>query len=151
MPKDGPLKDIVRQIRGQLDAGVAPDRLATLIRTLNPPKNCSDLETRRFIVETPKNKGLDHSMILAEGAIVIRAVGDAAKSRTGEDEAWFDPMRPVTLTFESRGAPPESAVTRQSILPISQVMVVDNREYRMTFSEGAKSFLKVAYERCDYP
>jgi hypothetical protein len=151
LPQDGPLKDIVAQIREQLDAGVSPDRLASVIRTLSPPQNCTDPETRRFIVETTKNKNADHSMILAEGAIVIRAVGEAAKSKTGEDEAWFDPTRPVALTFGPRGGDPQSVITRNAILPLSQVMVVDGREYRMTFSEGAKSFLKVTYESCDYP
>jgi hypothetical protein len=152
LPQDGPLKDIVAQIRGQLDSGVAPDRLATLIRTLAPPQNCTEPDVRRFIVETPKNKGVDNSMILADGAIVVRASGDPAKSRSGTDEAWFDPLRPVTLTFQARDAVDGTApITRKNILPMSQVMVVSGREYRMTFSEGAKSFLKVTIESCDYP
>lgn len=152
LPQDGPLKDIVSQIRAQLDSGVAPERLATLIRTMAPPQNCTDPEIRRFIVETPKNKGVDNSMILADGAITVRASGDPAKTRSGEDEAWYDPLRPVALTFQARGAAADAApIMRKNILPISQVMVVAGREYRMTFTEGAKSFLKVTVESCDYP
>ncbi len=150
LPQEGPLKEIVGQIRGQLDAGVAPERLADLIRTLSPPKNCTDPETRRFIVQTTKNKVSDNTLMLAEGAIRIKASGSSARNKQGGEEAWYDPSQPVTLDFSwGDKTSGDQTMQRKNNLPISQVIQVNGREYRMTFSEGAKSFLKVAFDSCD--
>jgi hypothetical protein len=152
LPQDGPLKDIVTQIRDQLVAGVAPERLANLIRSSSPPRNCNDPEVKRFIVQTPKNKGADNAAVIANGNITVRAVGEPARGKTGKEEAWYDPARPVTLNFEwNNGEKELKTQQRKNNLPISQVLVVDKREYRMTFSEGAKSFIKVTFDSCDYP
>jgi hypothetical protein len=151
LPQEGPLKDIVRQIRGQLQAGVDPGRLASVVQTLNPPRNCADPETRRFIVQTSKNASGGAALLLAEGAISVQAVGEAAKTKDGKDEAWYDPSAPVALAFTVRpraGADPQT-FERKGNLPISQVTSVGNREYRMTFSEGARSFIKVTFDVCD--
>lgn len=153
LPSDGPMKDIVTQIRGQLQAGVPADRLAELIKTLSPPKNCVDPETRRFIVQTPNTKSSDAGVVLGGGVLTIKALGDGA--RGGKDgstvETWYDPSRPVALSFSwmENGAP--KTIDRKGNLPISQVVVVGNREYRMTFSEGVKSYIKLSYDSCDYP
>lgn len=151
LPQEGPMKEIVGQIRGQLTAGVDPERLANLIRTLSPPKNCADPEVRRFIVQTPKNKVTDSGVAIAEGAIQVKASGQSAHGKTGKEEAWYDPSRPIGLVFSWKDDKGPQTLERTNNLPISQVLVVNGREYRMTFSEGAKSFLKLTFDSCQYP
>lgn len=149
LPQEGPLKDIVREIRDQLTAGVAPERIASLVRTLSAPKNCSDPEVRRFIVQTEKNKAADNTLLLAEGAISIKASGESSRGKDKKEEAWYDPSRPISLDFSWKDEKGPQTLERKNNLPISQVITVNGREYRMTFTEGAKSFLKVTFDSCD--
>lgn len=150
LPQEGPLKDIVSRIRDQLTAGRDPERIAEVIRSMSPPKNCSDPETKRFIVQTPKNKSADSTVVLAEGAITIRATGESAKAKNGQHmESWFDPSQPVKLTFEWKSDKGTETLERRNNLPISQVLATGGKEYRMTFAEGARSFIKVTFDRCD--
>lgn len=151
LPQEGPMKDIVAQIREQLTAGVDPERLASVVRTLNPPKNCTDPDVRRFIVQTEKSKAADNTLLIAEGAISVKASGEAARGKQNQQEAWYDPSRPVTLNFAWQDETGPQTLERKNNLPISQVIVAAGREYRMTFSPGAKSFLKLTVESCDYP
>jgi len=151
LPQEGPMKDIVGLIRDQLQSGVDAERLAGVIRTMSPPRNCTDPEIKRFIVQTPKNMATVNSTTIADGAISITAVGEAAKNKSGKDEAWYDPARPVTLNFEWRGKDGPEKIERRNNLPISQVVVVDKKEYRMTFTDGAKSFIKMSFDSCDHP
>ncbi len=151
LPAEGPMKDIVAQIRGQLQAGVPANRLAELIKTLSPPKNCVDSETRRFIVQTPNAKSSDSGVVLGGGAITIKAMGDSARGKDGAVETWYDPSRPVQLVFSWVESGETKTIERKNNLPISQVIVVGNREYRMTFAEGVKSYMKLSYDSCDYP
>ncbi len=151
LPSDGPMKDIVTQIRGQLQAGVPADRLAEMIKTLSPPKNCVDPETRRFIVQTPNAKSSDVGVVLGGGALTIKAMGDGARGKNGTVETWYDPSRPVALSFVWMENGASKTIERKGNLPISQVVVVGNREYRMTFAEGVKSYIKLSYDSCDYP
>lgn len=149
LPQEGPLKDIVRQIRGQLQAGVAAERLADLVKTLNPPANCSDPEARRFIVQTKEGRAPENALLLAEGAIAIQAIGQAARTQGGKDEAWYDPSAPVKLVFTIKKTAGDEKIERQNNLPISQVLTAGNREYRMTFAEGARSFIKLTFDVCE--
>lgn len=151
LPQEGPMKDIVSQIREQLDAGVDADRLANVIRTMAPPKNCTDAEIKRFIVQTPKNMTADSTVVIADGQISVKASGESAKNKSGKDESWYDPARPVALTFQYTDAKGPQTIERKNNLPISQVVVVGKKEYRMTFTDGAKSFIKMSFDSCDYP
>lgn len=152
LPQEGPLKAIVGQIRDQLTAGIEPERLATLIRSMSPPKNCSDPETRRFIVQTPINRGADSTLVIADGAITVRADGEPANSKNGKTkESWYDASQPVRLSFEWKGEHGLETLERRNNLPLSQVIVTGGKEYRLTFAEGARSFLKVTFDRCDHP
>lgn len=144
----GPLRDLGDLIRQQVSAGVDPERLAYVIRSASPPRNCIDPDTKRFVVTTPVYKGQDGSITIAEGEVVMTAQGVSARSEKGESEAWFDPARPVTLTFTlSTGEVSE----KKGILPLSHSVVVGEREYRFTVAEGARSFVKVTYDSCAWP
>jgi len=144
----GPLRDLGDLVRQQVSAGVDPGRLAYVIRSASPPRNCVDPDTKRFVVTTPAYKGQDGSVSIAEGEVVVTAQGVSARGEKGEAEAWFDPAQPVTLTFTlSTG----EVSKKKGTLPLSHSVVVGEREYRFTVAEGARSFVKVTYDSCAWP
>jgi cell division protein FtsB len=145
---EGPLRDLVVMLKAQLDEGRDPERLAFLIRSARPPRNCTEPETRRFVVTTPAYDGPESVISLAEGALKIKASGASAISADGKPEAWYDPSKTVTLEFTGEGGAPES---KTGIMPINHSVVVGAREFRLTIAEGARSFAKVTFDSCDYP
>lgn len=147
-PSDGPMRDIVEMVRKQIADGMDPDRLAFVLRSARPPRNCSDPSSKRFMIKTPAYKGSDSLVTVGEGAVVITGIGDSAQSREGHLESWFDPTQPVHLTFKSANGDVEK---KSGVLPIQHSMISKGREYRFTLSEGEKSFVKVTFDSCDYP
>lgn len=147
-PSDGPLKELISQVRNRLEEGANPERLAFVIKSARPPRNCTDPETKRFIVKTPTYKGPDSTISLDDGMVVVTALGVSAKNQSGQPEAWYDPGQPVEITFEKFGGETE---TKKGTLPLSVSMIVKDKEYRFTFSGGARSFIKATYDSCDYP
>ena len=145
---EGPVRDLVELLRKQLDEGRDPERLAFLIRSARPPRNCSEIETRRFVVATPTNTGPQSKITVADGAITVSGNGASARNDKGQPEAWFDPARSVSVEFQPLG---EKIETKKGVFPIHHSIVVGAREYRFTISDGARSFAKVTFDSCDYP
>ena len=148
VPSKGPLRGLLDLVKARLDEGANPERLSFVIRSARPPRNCTDPNTKRFVVATPAYKGPDGVVSLDDGMVVVTAKGDSARNSSGQPEAWFDVGQPVTVTFEKFGGEEE---VKTGTLPLSTSMIIKDREYRFTLSEGAKSFLKVTYDSCDYP
>lgn len=145
---DGPITDLLALLRKQLEEGRDPDRLAFLIRSARPPRNCSEAKTKRFIVSTPANKGAVSKIAVADGAIVIHGKGVSARNDKGQPESWYDPSRPVKVEFVQLGGVKE---VKSKQLPLHHSVIVGAREYRFTVSDGARSFAKVTFDSCDYP
>lgn len=145
---EGAVRDLLELVRKQLEEGRDPERLAFLIRSARPPRNCSEIKTRRFVVATPTNQGPQSKISVADGSITIKGTGASAKNDKGQAEAWFDSSRPVSLDFVGLGGQAEQ---KKGTFPIHHSMVVGAREYRFTVSDGARSFAKVTYDSCDYP
>ncbi len=148
IPSKGPLRGLLDLIKTRLDEGASPQRLSFVIRSAQPPRNCTDPQTKRFIVATPTYKGPDSVITLDDGMAVVTAKGESAKNSSGQPEAWFDIGKPVTVTFKKFGGEIEE---KTGTLPLTTSMVIKDREYRFTLSDGAKSFLKVTFDSCDYP
>lgn len=144
---EGPMQDLTRLVREQIDQGMAPERLAFVIKSARPPTGCTDPESKRFVVSTPSYAGPDSSVSVADGAIIIKANGVSATNKDGRAEAWFDPSKAVEVTFTTA----EGAEKKNSVFPIRHSVVTDGREYRFTIEEGAKSFAKVVFDSCAYP
>ena len=145
---EGPMQGLVTLVREQLDQGMAPERLSFLIRSARPPTDCTQPDTKRFVVSTPANSGPKSFVSVADGAVNISADGESARNAKGQPEAWFDPSKSITVTFQSG----ELTETKKGTLPISHSVVVDNsREYRFTIEEGSRSFARVVYDSCAYP
>ena len=148
VPSEGPLRILLQHIKDRLKEGTSPERLAFVIKSARPPRNCTDPDTKRFIVDTPTYQGPDSVISLDNGMVVVSASGESAKSPTGQPEAWYDPGQAITVKFDKFGG--ESEV-KTGVLPLSLSMVVKDREYRFTLSSGARSFIKATYDSCDYP
>lgn len=144
---EGPMQDLTRLVREQIDQGMAPERLAFVIKSARPPTGCTDPESKRFVVSTPSYTGPDSSASVADGAIVIKANGASATNKDGRAEAWFDPSKSVEVTFTTA----EGSEKKNSVFPIRHSVVTAGREYRFTIEEGAKSFAKVVFDSCAYP
>lgn len=148
MPGEGPLREIVEQVRQQIKDGMAPERLAFVLRSARPPRNCSDPTSKRFIIKTPVYKGADSVVSAGEGAVTVVGSGSSARTRDGKVESWFDPTQTVHLTFKTADGEIEK---RSGVLPIQHSIISKGKEYRFTMAEGEKSFVKVTYDSCDYP
>lgn len=144
---EGPMQDITKLVREQLTQGMAPERLAFVIKSARPPTDCTEPETKRFVVSTPSYTGPESSASVADGAIIVKAKGASASSKDGKPEAWFDPAQNVEVTFTSAGG----TEVKKGALPIRHSVVAGNREYRFTIEEGAKSFARVVFDSCAYP
>lgn len=148
IPQEGPMREIVDMVRKQIDDGMAADRLAFVIRSARPPRNCSDPTSKRFIIKTPAYKGADSIVAVGEGAVVVSGVGASARSRDGQMESWFDPTQPVNVTFKTSSGESER---KSGLLPFQHSVIASGKEYRFTLAEGEKSFVKVTFDSCDYP
>ncbi len=145
---EGPVQDLITLVHKLVSDGMDPERLAFLLRSARPPRNCTDPETQRFVVSTPAYKGPESKANIAESAIVIKGSGVSVRNAKGDAEAWYDPGKSVTLEFILKDGRSE---IKKGVMPIHQSLIVDNKEYRFTVSEGARSFAKVTFDNCDYP
>lgn len=147
LPNEGPVRELVEQVRKQISDGMSPERLAFVIRSARPPSNCSDPASKRFMVKTPAYTGPDSAASFGEGAVVISAIGASSRNQKGEPQAWFDATQPVTVTFKTADGQTDSKTVT---LPLQHSLIASGREYRFTLSEGEKSFVRVSYDSCDY-
>lgn len=148
---DGPLRQLTDLIRQQIAEGIDPERLAHVIRSGQPPRNCTDPETKRFMVSTPAYEGSESATSLAEGAIRISGSGTSSLNAKGEPEAWYDPTHPVKIVFTVDRDGQKETTEKKGPLPLRHTIVYNDREYRFTVAEGARSFAKVTFDSCDYP
>ncbi len=148
MPQEGPLREIVEMVRKQISDGMAPERLAFVLRSARPPRNCSDPSSKRFIIKTPAYKGAESVVTVGEGAVVISGTGASAKTRDGQLESWYDPTQLVNLIFKTSSGETEH---KSGTLPFQHSVISKGKEYRFTFAEGEKSFVKATFDSCDYP
>lgn len=145
---EGPMQELVSFLKSQLEQGVDPGRLKSVILSARPPQNCSDPQTKRFIVKTPAYNGPVSQASIANDQVVISASGQSAKNTQGKKEAWFDPSQPITVSFKQKD---KEAETRVGVLPIAYSVVVEDKEYRLSLNVGDKSFVKISFDHCDYP
>lgn len=144
---DGPMRDLITLVRKQIVQGVDAKRLESVILSARPPQNCSDPENKRFVVKTPVYKG-PSSKAFIRGGIYVFGSGSASKNNKGKKEAWFDPSKPVEITFQGKG---EKPTKKKGVLPIHYSMIYGDKEYRFTITASSKSFVKVTFDHCDYP
>ncbi len=154
LPEEGPLRELVSLLRQQIENGVNPERLEFAIRSARPPTNCTDPQMVRFVVKTPNYKGAKSEVTIGKdnetGVPYVRIYGQgvSAKNKKGKVEAWYDPSKAVKVEFVDVNG---KVTVKKRVLPFQHSVVSKGREYRFTLEQGARSFIKVTYDSCDYP
>jgi len=137
------MREIIAAAKARLEEGMSAQRLAFVVSQAQEPRNCSDTETRRFIAQTPNYDGAN-TWVRFNGAVTVTALGEGANNGV---EQWFDPEKPVTATFTPLGGEPQKVRGR---LPLEHALVFKGKEYRFNLAPGARSFIEVTADWCDY-
>ena len=146
----GFVREMMALVQEKLKAGADEERLAFLVAAADKPRSCDgEPDTKRFIVTTElQNGGANDAVSFGDRAITVTAVGAAARNASGNLEAWYDPQKPVTVTFTQLGG---KTIQAEGPLPLHHSVVAGDSEYRFTALPGARGFLTVTADRCDYP
>lgn len=137
------MKDLTAALRAKLDSGLEAKRLAFVIANAEKPKRCGGEATKRFMVKTAR---FDGAATWVRFADLVTVSAEGASSGDGTEQA-FDPDKPVTVHFTAIGGK-DSQISGK--LPLQHSMVVKGGEYRFTISPGAKGFVEVTGDRCEY-
>lgn len=137
------VQEVLAEVREKMSAGLSPDRLAFVVSQAHPPRNCTEAETRRFIAKTENYDGAN-TWVRFDDLVTVSGTGQAANQGR---EQWFDPAEPVTVTFTPLGGETEQ-ISGQ--LPLQHSMVVKDKEYRFTAAPGARGFIEITADWCDY-
>lgn len=143
----GDLGLLTALVKEQLDKGLGVERMVQIIRAAQPPRNCSQPQNKRFILSTPTYTGPESAVTFADGAITLGGSGESSINGKREKEAWFDPGKPVTVTFTIIGGKKE---TKTGLLPLHHTIILRDKEYRFTIAEGPRSFIVISGDNCDY-
>jgi hypothetical protein len=145
----GFVREMMALVQEKLKAGADQERLAFLVSAADKPRSCDKQpETKRFLVSTELQSGANDAVSFGDRAITVTAAGAAAHDANGNLEAWFDIGKPITLAFTQLGG---KTVTAEGPLPLHYSVVSGDNEYRFTALPGARGFLTVTADRCDYP
>lgn len=139
------LAELVGLMRGKLGAGLDKERLARLVDAAAKPARCGGPSTKRFLVRTPYYDG-DATWVRFDDVVTVTATGAAAESE-GRVEQWFDPTQPITVRFAVAGGK-DGEVSGK--LPLKHVAVFGTSEMRLRIAAGARGFVEVTADRCDF-
>lgn len=137
------MRELIAGLRAKLSSGLDAKRLAFVIANAERPTRCGDAATKRFMVKTAK---FDGSATWVRFAELITVTAEGVGGSDGAEQA-FDPEKPVTVHFTVIGGK-SSQISGK--LPLQHSMVVKGGEYRFTIAPGAKGFVEVTGDRCDY-
>lgn len=135
------MRELTAQLRAKLDSGIDAKRLTFVIANAERPKRCGGETTKRFMVKTAKFDGASTWVRFAD-LITVTADGTG----TGGEQA-FDAEKPVTVHFTAIGGKDTQVVGK---LPLQHSLVLKGGEYRFTIAPGAKGFVEVTGDRCEY-
>ncbi len=141
------VNDLVEMVRAKLEEGLPAQRLALYIGAAQAPHDCTEAETKRFLVKTPIYDGAN-TWVRFQDVVTVTATGESALAGDGRRHAWFDPQQPVTLNFRALGGGETSRVS--GTLPLHHSMVVKDREFRFTAAPGKRGFIEVAADTCAF-
>jgi len=146
---NGPLAEIIARVQERLEAGVALERIGFLVGAAENERDCKGAPVeKRFLLTTPLSNGGNDFVRFASGTIIITGAGVPAFNADGQEEAWFDPGKPITLRFER---PDGKVEETQGRLPISRSLVVGDREHRFKIVAGERGFVRVVADSCAFP
>ncbi len=146
----GKSKELFALLKKQIEKGADPDRVAFLVKTAADKRSCdSETQTRRFLVRTPLYAGANDAVTFARNTITVTAQGALSSNAEGKAEAWFDPAKPITLSFVVPGGASSKA---SGALPLHHSVVRGDSEYRFSIVTAVRQgFVSVTAERCAFP
>jgi hypothetical protein len=144
----GEVAELLTRIQAQLQAGVAPERLAFLIDAAAAAEGCDGAPvTKRFMPRTPVSTG-PVSYVRFDERITVTGSGESVRTADGLPEAWFDPALPVRIDFRTLDG---AVVGVEDIVPFTYSMVVDRQEYRFSVVSGERRFVEITAQACALP
>ncbi len=146
----GPARKLFQLLTEQLKNGVKEERLAFLLRSAGEATRCqNEPEQRRFIVQTGITRGTNDWVTFADNAIVVRATGEPTPAAGGAAHSWFDPQKPVTVTFTKISGAKSEAI---GVLPLQHSVELGGDEYRFVITPAPiRGFLQVTGDKCQLP
>lgn len=140
---------ILELVNKRMEEGLDATRLINIITLAQNTSNCDPKpETKRFIINTPIFNSPDNSISLGNGSVTVTGNGASSVNEEGRPEAWFDPTKPVSVTFTNLGGKSEKV---EGSLPIHKSLVFGGDEYRFSILNGRQSFAQISVTRCDFP
>lgn len=137
------MKEIMAAVKTKLATGLEPKRLAFVIQAAEKPRRCSPEENKRFMVKTARYDGNSTWVRFAD---LVTVTAEGTGGNNGADEA-FDHDKPVTVKFTVIGGKESQATGK---LPLQHSLVAKGFEHRFTIAPGAKGFVEVTGDRCEY-
>ena len=144
----GPLLELTQLAAARLSEGLDPERLAFYIREAGEPRDCTRMDSKRFVMPTPAYQGDQGVVSFDNGRISVTGLGPNAIAANGGIQGWFDPTREVAITLTVIDG---ETATVSGVLPLYRSVVLDDREFRFAFQKGARSFVQVTADRCAFP
>jgi cell division protein FtsB len=145
----GKAQELFRLLSASLENGVPASRLAFVIREAKASTECrNEPDDKRFILRTSGGRGQNNWVGFANTSIVVTGIGEPAVNGDGAPQAWFDPAKPVTITFTRVGG---AKTDVKGLLPLSHGVVLGDTEYRFNVVTGPRGFVVVTGDRCKYP
>lgn len=145
----GDLRTLLGELERQLEEGVDAERLALLIEAAGRPARCgSEPDTKRFMLATPVALGVVNAVRFGDGRIIVTGRGESARNAEDLAEAWFDPAKPIALTFRTLEGSSEQI---SGTLPLQHGMIVGDVEYRFSAVAGERAFIEITAQACDVP
>ncbi|MFC7048837.1 hypothetical protein [Emcibacter nanhaiensis] len=139
------VRDLLQVVSDKSAEGVAVERMARLVGGMTTNEACgTESEVKRFVVTTLVNTEKSN-VSFERGLITISGSGSPTLNEEGNPEAWFDPTKPVTLTFTLPGGETQEI---SGILPLHHSIVQGDKEYRFSMTPGRRSFVDVTLLTC---
>tara|TARA_B100001939_G_scaffold293584_1_gene266218 strand:- start:9097 stop:9798 length:702 start_codon:yes stop_codon:yes gene_type:complete len=144
---DQDVRDLLEVVNQKSADGVDVARMARLIGGLTAKQSCgTQSKAKRFRIGTIVSPADASSISFERGLITINGSGSPTLNEDGNPEAWYDPTKPVTVTFTLPGGESQDA---SGVLPIFHSLVLGDKEYRFSIIEGRRSFADVSLLVCD--
>lgn len=146
----GRSRELFMLLSERLQDGVDPSRLEFVISAVNNGDKCANQpRTKRFILRTPIYSGRNDWVGFANTTVVVTGLGEASQSAEGRPVTWFDPAKPVKLSFKHIDGEVSEA---NGMLPLQHSVVRGDTEFRFTITEGeSRGFVYVTFDRCKFP
>lgn len=133
--------------QNHLDA-IPAGQLQAIGATQKSARECLPKETAQLLLGTSGHAGQANTISFSGGLLSVGGSGEAAVDENGKVLSWFDPRKPVKMRFSVQDS---DSVEKSALLPFTQSIISDGREYTLSVAVAAQSFVEVSVESCQAP